>query len=312
MPSEVIDSEIGTADEARYHGVLITYRRADDLRRSLDVLAAQTCALDTLVVVDNDADPAVAELVESHSNSAGAVTYLPTSENMGPAGGIHAGVGFVLAHASERDWIVLLDDDDPPQRDNCFEVLRTLLDAERRQDPSCVGIGLWGATLDGRSGRVRAAMGVAPEAVSYLPGGSCPHYSVGALRRTGAPPPDMFFGFDDLELGLRLRDAGYTLYSSGVAREHGLAHMVEGRRAAARSEPPTWRRYYSLRNLIIVLRSHGEIRGAIVMTIGAGFAKPMLNLFRRPRVAWANLVMNARAVRDGWLGRSGKTIDPHA
>ena len=43
-----------------HHGLLLTFRRPDDLRHHLDVLAAQAEPLDTLLVVDNDADPAIA------------------------------------------------------------------------------------------------------------------------------------------------------------------------------------------------------------------------------------------------------------
>lgn len=296
----------------RRHGVLVTFRRPEDLRRSLDALAEQTQALDTLVVIDNDADSRVERLVTSHRGAAPDVSYVPMPDNLGPAGAIHAGVAAVLAHAADDDWIVLFDDDDPPERRDCLEQLGVLLVELRSTEPSCAGVGLWGATLSSWSGRVRAEPSRVPAPVTYVPGGSMPHYLVGAVRAVGAPEPDLFFGFDDLDFGLRLRDGGFSLFSSGLAREHGVGHMVDGRRASARSAPPTWRRYYSLRNLIVVLRDHGELRGALVMSVVAGVVKPVLNLVRNPRVAAANLSMNARALLDGWRGRLGRTISPSA
>ena len=294
-------------ETAQFHGVLITYQRDHDLRHFLEVLEKQTASLDSLVVVDNAADVATAQIVEVAS---GAIRYIGRPTNMGPAGGIDAGIEDVLSFAKDEDWVVLLDDDDPPQRDDCLEIMRSLLVAIGAGDASCAGLGMWGASLNKWTGRVRAASGHQPEQVDYLPGSALPHYSVSVLRRTGSPSPAMFFGFDDLELGLRVRDLGLHLYSTGQAREHGLGHMVEGRRASARAEAPTWRRYYSLRNLIIVLRAHGATRGALYRTLVGGIAKPMVNIARSPRIGLANLTLNLRAIRDGWLGRAGKTIDP--
>lgn len=290
-----------------YHGVLITYRRAADLRSTLGVLSQQSLRLDSLTVVDNDADPSIRELV---GLVAPAASYLAMPENLGPSGGIHHGVHDVLRTAPDHDWVVLLDDDDPPVRLDAFERLRELLETTHAQDARCAGLGLWGAKLNRRTGRLRAATGSEPESVDYLPGGACPHYSVGALRRAGLPEPELFFGFDDLDLGLRLKRTGYSLYSSGEARRHQLEHMVDGRRATPRVVAPTWRRYYSLRNLIVVLRSSGFTQAAVVMSVAAGILKPMLNFARRPRLALRNLRLNVRAIHDGWRGRLGRTIEP--
>jgi GT2 family glycosyltransferase len=294
----------------RFHGVLITFRRLDELTDSLHALFTQTVQLDSLTVVDNDADERVRQVTHQSANCAHKVHYMATSSNIGPAGGIHAGVSHVLAEAADGDWIVLLDDDDPPPRADTLASLRLSLDDLVSRDPSCAGVGLWGASLKRRTGRLRAAGGRTPELVDYLPGGSCPHYSVAALRVVQLPDPELFFGFDDLDLGLRLRDAGWRVYSSGLAREHSLRHMVEGRRASTTIKPPTWRRYYSLRNLVLVLRAHGETRGALVMSLVSGLLKPVFNAPRHPFVAVANLRLNSRALRDGWSGRAGRTIDP--
>jgi GT2 family glycosyltransferase len=297
------------ATSGRFHGVLITFRRPAHLVESLAALESQSVELDSLIVVDNDADQSVRDLV-MNAGRPGDIQYLPLPGNPGPAGGIHAGVAEVLERAGDDDWVVLLDDDDPPNCKDALQRLRATLDEIQHRDPRCAGIGLWGAVLNRRSGRLNVATGDGPEPVDYLPGGACPHYSVRVLRRAGLPHPELFFGFDDLDLGLRIRDVGGRLYSSGLARQQGLSHMVDGRRASLYARPPTWRRYYSLRNLVIVLRAHHEIRGALVMSVLSGLLKPASNLLRQPRVATANLRLNYQALRDGWGGRSGKTIDP--
>jgi GT2 family glycosyltransferase len=293
----------------RHHGLLLTFRRPVALDDHLEMLASQTAGLDTLLVVDNDDDPKIRAALDTHPNVAGELHYIGIDDNPGPAGGIAAGVAEILARAADDDWLVLLDDDDPPARAETFAALREVIDTLTSTGARVGGVGLWGARVR-RTGRLRVDTSTAPRPVDYLPGGSCVHYRVGALRECDGLDPTLFFGFDDLDLGLSLRRAGWPLYSSGLAREHGLAHMVEGRRASATVTPSSWRRYYSLRNLIIVLRRDRQHSAALAMTLGAGLLKPMLNLLIRPRVSCRNLGVNARAIGAGWRGRSGKTVDP--
>ena len=292
--------------------MLITHRRPVALADHLERLAAQTTPLDSLLVVDNDADEGVRTIVDAAAArgvASGSVTYLGLDDNPGPAGGIAAGISRVLDHAGDDEWIVLLDDDDPPPRDDTLHALAEVTVELDRREQRVAAVGLWGARLR-RSGRLRAVGDDRPAPVDYLPGGACPHYRVGALRGLGAPDPCLFFGFDDLDLGLALARDGWRLWSSGLARTHGWASMVDDRRAAATVQAPTWRRYYSLRNLIVVLRSDGRPLAAAWMTLLAGFVKPLVNLVVRPREAGASLKLNTRAALDGWRGRLGRTIDP--
>ena len=72
--------------------------------------------------------------------------------------------------------------------------------------------------------------------------------------------------------------------------------------ALALRAPPQWERYYSIRNLIVVLRANGAATTAI--------AKPLANLARVPRFALQHLRLGLRASRDGWSDRLGRTLDP--
>lgn len=299
---------LATTTTSAHHGLLLTFRRPDALRHHLQVLAAQDAALDTLLIVDNDADPAIADLVAQHGDAAGRVDYLGVPDNPGPAGGIAAGIARILADAADDDWLVLFDDDDPPQRHDTLAALRDLAVRLTSAHEQVGGVALWGARLR-PSGRLRVATGSEPESVDYLPGGGSAHYAIAALRASRGHDADLFFGFDDLDLGLGLRDAGWSLWSSGLARDHGVAHMVDDRTASAALADPSWRRYYSVRNHILVLRRHGRPLGAIVFS-AVGVLKPVMNLPRRPRKAATTLRLHLRAVTDGWLGRSGKRFDP--
>lgn len=293
------------------HGVLVTFRRPELLVDHLRRLAAQTSPLSRLIVVDNDADPAIREITEGpHGRAAaGSVRYLALDGNAGPAGGFTAGITAVLREAEDDDLVVLLDDNDPPRTDSVFaDSIRVCAQLAAAHD-DIGGVGSFGATLQ-RRGRLRMATATAPTPVDYLAGGGCPHYRVAALRVVGGPDPSLFFGFEELEFGLALRRSGFRLWSSGLARAHGWAEMMESTRAAAKVAAPTWRRYYGMRNIIVALRRDGRTADAVFVSAVAGLAKPTANLVVNPRDALANLSINARAVRDAWQNRLGTRVDP--
>ena len=101
------------------YAVVVTHRRHDLLAKSLDALTTQTRTPDHLIVVDNDADPRVAELVAGQPVP---TTYLGSQRNLGGAGGF--ALGMLHALALGADWIWLADDDGRPQDSG---VLATLL-----------------------------------------------------------------------------------------------------------------------------------------------------------------------------------------
>ena len=295
---------------AAAHGILVTYRRHAELEDHLHRLARQTRPLTSLLVMDNAADPAIERLVaEFRASAAAKVTYRAMPDNAGPAGAFCAGITQVLDHAFDDDVITLLDDDDPPWRDDTFERLVNILDDLRPDHPEVGGVGVFGARLGGL-GRLKFDRSETPAPVHYLSGAGCPTYTVAALRSAPGPDPSLFFGFEELDLGLALHRAGHSLWSSGLAADHGCRDYVQPTRASVRVTEPSWRRYYSVRNLIAVLRRDGRNGSALAVSALAGLGKPLTNLAVRPRTAWANLRLTVPAVSHAWRGRLGRHLVP--
>jgi rhamnopyranosyl-N-acetylglucosaminyl-diphospho-decaprenol beta-1,3/1,4-galactofuranosyltransferase len=109
---------------SRVFAVVVTYRRPDDLAKSLDVLVSQTRQPDHLIVVDNDSSKRVRELVAAQQVP---TTYLGSLRNLGGAGGFALGMLHALSWGA--DWVWLADDDGRPA--DVF-VLETLLSCARR------------------------------------------------------------------------------------------------------------------------------------------------------------------------------------
>ena len=295
------------------HGVLVTFRRPEPLVRMLEALAAQTRPLDRLVVVDNAPTAANREAV---ARLAPGAEYVAAADNLGPAGGLALGMERLLPAAHDVDWIFTLDDDDPPPFPTLFAALLGYARDASARDRSVGAVGADGVRCDRRRGRM---VWVPDEAlrgdvdVDVVGGDFFPCYSVAALRAVGPVRADLFFGFEELELGLRLRDAGYRIVLSGALcrswREatDQLGVTVVPSRALG---PLTWRRYYSLRNLVRVLLDHGAPLGALRVSLVVGLAKPLANVGRAPGPALAHLRSNVRALRDAWSGRLGRTVEP--
>lgn len=297
------------------HGVLVTYRRSVELEHTLAQLAEQDRTLDRIIIVDNAASPETEEVVRRFTERGMPLEYLATEENLGFAGGVAVGMERVLASAGDDDWIVVLDDDDPPRTRTEIGDLERFARARVAHDPRTAVVGIHGARFDWRRGRVARVPDEelrGPVSVDYVGGNGLPFHRVRAIRDVGGYSRDVFFGGSEIEHGLRIRGAGYTAYAHGDLWQD--ARTAAGRigrdaRPARRLGAPDWRRYYSLRNLIHMLRGHGRLMPAVRVT-AIGLGKPLANLFVTPRLAARHLALNWKAIRDGWRGRMGRTVEP--
>jgi rhamnopyranosyl-N-acetylglucosaminyl-diphospho-decaprenol beta-1,3/1,4-galactofuranosyltransferase len=110
--------------------VVVTYRRPDELSKSLDAVTTQSRPPDGLVVVDNDNDPRVRDLVAGQPIPS---TYVGSLRNLGGAGGF--ALGMLHALALGADWVWLADDDGRPADS---DVLSTLLACAERHGLAAV------------------------------------------------------------------------------------------------------------------------------------------------------------------------------
>jgi GT2 family glycosyltransferase len=301
----------------RLFGVLVTYRRPDDLGRTLARIAAQTHPPDRLLVVDNDASPETAEIVRRHIEETGAAAeVLAAPENLGYTGGLALGMSRAMEEAQHGDWIIALDDDDPPFDDTIFADVMAFAAEMVACDPRTAGVALGGSRFDwqrGRTVRVSTEELSGPVPVDFLGGNQFGTYRTEAVHAVGTFDPAIFFGFSEGEYGLRLRRAGWSLYAHGDrwrerrARAGRTHHIMK---PTARVDEPNWRRYYSLRNVLYVLRSAGRNATAARVILVRGIGKPLANLFVSPRDALGHLRINLKAARDGWTGRMGRRVEP--
>jgi glycosyltransferase involved in cell wall biosynthesis len=300
----------------RIFGVLVTYRRPDELDRALDALWHHSPRFDHLVIVDNAPDERSAAIVERHRHRLGSFSYAAAPTNLGPAGGRSLGVREIMSRADDADWVVFLDDDDPLPATDVVQRLVATAERLRSNDPTSAGLGLRGGRLDRWTGRLLPVDALGTPRVDHLHGNRLPCYRVGALRRVGAFDARLFFGFEELDLGLRLRRAGFSLHADSAlyaSVRAAMGHQDPRPAPQIGLDPPSLRRYYGLRNLLVVLGRDGRYLQAFGWAMVAGIAKPTVWLVARPRLAWAHLCLNIAAIRDAIGGRLGpRTWDDRA
>lgn len=118
-PTSDFDAIPHLRSTGRTAAVIVTHKRVELLRASLEQVVKQTHPVEWVIVVDNGAEPEVEKLV--HELAGERAVYLSSQTNLGGAGGF--AYGFLTALALGADAIWCADDDGRPAD---AEVLKTL------------------------------------------------------------------------------------------------------------------------------------------------------------------------------------------
>jgi GT2 family glycosyltransferase len=298
---------------------ILTFRRPDDLRRSVDFLLKQTRRPDQVWIIDNANDPEARVVAESYQ--AAGVRYHANSENLGSAGGV--ATGFELLAQAGCDWILSIDDDDAPRFPESYVTVERLIELIERNDDGRLGIvGVNGSRFDWHTGEhVRVPDGDlrGDIDVEIVGGGSCLTVSRALIEKMGAPNKDFFFGHYDPLYCLEAGRRGYRVMVNGelmllyrTATDRLGIQPV--RRTAVSTNPyhSLWRRYYVTRNYIYAMRkTFDEPRLARRMATRA-MVKSVLAFGRGFGYGRRYSTMQVRGIIDGYRGRLGPTIKPIA
>jgi rhamnopyranosyl-N-acetylglucosaminyl-diphospho-decaprenol beta-1,3/1,4-galactofuranosyltransferase len=270
--------------------VVVTRDRPATLAVSLDAIAEQSRPVDHLVVVDNGADPKVADLVDQLGLP---TTYLPSRRNLGGAGGF--AIGMLHALSLGADWVWCADDDGRPEN---AEVLAILLDTAvdysldevspmvlDMDHPELLAFPLRRGLRWRRRRSDFRGMRVLDSYASLFNGAL---FRASALDVIGVPDYRLFFRGDETEIHRRLVRSGLrfgTATRTAYLHPDGSAEFkpMLGDALSAQYPDDEVKRYYTYRN-----------RGYLMAQPGMRWMRP-LELFR---FTWYFLV--SRRDVDGW------------
>jgi rhamnopyranosyl-N-acetylglucosaminyl-diphospho-decaprenol beta-1,3/1,4-galactofuranosyltransferase len=242
--------------------VVVTYNRAALLTRMLAGLAALERRPDAVIVVDNASTDHTATVLDAVSDLP--LQVIRPEDNLGGAGGFHAGVAAAYEQGFDRIW--LMDDDVVPAPD-CLDVLLAVDEdclMAVREDTSGHLVEKAAVTFDLRN-PLRLKPKTAMVETTYGTRDAMPElveiqvvaFEGFMVRRRvvdaiGLPDPGYFIFYDDVDFALRARRAGWRIYA---VRDAVLVRQLD---FDQQHDLAGWKGYYMYRNLFTVHRRYGE------------------------------------------------------
>ena len=301
----------------RVFGVLLTYHRQVLFTEMLRKICAQQRVPDCLVVVDNEASDETEDISRRFQKSCPEShwVHLRSPENLGSAGGWAWGMETVLDLANDRDWVLTLDDDNPPEHEGLFRQMFAFAETQKEREPKLGAVGIVGARFNWRTGnlvRLHDEELKGPVSVDYLGNGHMAMYSVGMIRDIGPFRRELFFGHTEVEFGLRMRRAGYQALANGdLWKQRRVRRNKIGFQPKPRKTCEVhWRKYYVTRNYIRTMVCFGRLDLALKRAFLQVVAKPLVTMLVSPRRAYYGWRLGCRAAWDGFRGNMGATLDP--
>lgn len=220
-----------------------TFRRNERLENVLRSIEDQSVFPAMVLVIDNNPEGDAKAVVDDYESPAGIVIeYLRMGSNAGPAGAFAAALSYLGTHPGRPEWMSCRDDDLPFDDTDRIAQLHTLA---KNAPPSVAGVGIWGTHHVQRE----SIPEYGPIPVDIIPGGGEATYKISTLAKAGLNFDEkLFFGFEEMDMGLRIRRAGLQL----LAGELKHANFVTGERRTS-----DWRTYFGERNWLIIAREYG-------------------------------------------------------
>jgi GT2 family glycosyltransferase len=290
---------------------VVTYNRKELLRRCLLAISAQTQKPDLILVVDNASTDGTREMLEQVSmDSIPEIETLFLSENSGGAGGFSAGMEHAAAMGA--GWVWIMDDDAVPHQDALAQLLEQATDPGNLYGSTAVSGNTLSWPMLPYQGRPEDAIYSSEQLmpaqdVVFIPFLGLLVSSV-VIGRIGVPDAGFFIAADDVDYCFRARHAGAKIILVGGSRiEHPASERyrlwLPGRLFYSLRLSP-WKRYYDVRNRLLVARNHHGM-ALYYSTVPGSFLRLFATLWHEP-----NRMMQLRAffagMVDGLLGRKGR------
>jgi GT2 family glycosyltransferase len=237
-----------------YAAFIITKDRPQELIETIKKLFLQSIPPSYILVIDNGSQLESRKRIIDLNDKR--ISHHSLGYNAGPAGGAYWGMKLLFEMG--YDWLLWVDDDDPPKFDNLIE---DLFDIVHHNDNEFLGmVGAVGERFDRKKGKIirfKDEQLTGYLEVDTISGNMFPLVSKKIYEKKLFPNKNLFFGFEELDFGLSLKRVGFKILISG---ELHLKHRVEAGRLNLISNKnqkklysSLWREYYSARNLAYIL-----------------------------------------------------------
>ncbi|WP_289021503.1 glycosyltransferase [uncultured Salegentibacter sp.] len=251
-----------------YAAFIITYERAEILKNTIKSLFNQSLPPKEILIVDNSETNETRELIDGLNNPK--IKYHRVGYNSGPSGGAYYGLKIMAK--TKYDWYYWVDDDNPPEENDLIEKIFTILpkiDIEK-----CGQIGKIGSRFNKSTGELirlkdEELVDKIIE-VDGIGGGQCKIISAKVAKAGILPEKKLFFGFEDLDIDLKIKKAGFKSYVSGKifyeSRKRSNRLNLESQRGVATDITSLNRQYYSVRSLLTIFEANNYYLAFMYLT----------------------------------------------
>ena len=290
---------------------IITKDRPNELIKTIKKLLDQSFPPSYILVVDNGAQTESKDRINDLHDTR--ISHHLTGYNAGPAGGAYWGLKLLFEKG--YDWVLWVDDDDPPKFDNLIE---DLFEIVHHNDNNFLGmVGSVGERFDrikGKIVRFKDEQLIGFLEVDTISGNMFPLVSKRTFDKGILPSKDLFFGFEDLDFGLSIKRAGFKIITSGDLhlKHRKLAGRLNFKKNTnfKRSIHSIWREYYSVRSLIHILLHNEKSLLATVTCISRNLIKSFVVFKYGMYYGKKSSRMILLGLFDGIFKRMGMRISP--
>lgn len=240
-----------------FSAFVITYKRPKVLLQTIQSIFKQTIVPEKLLIVDNDPEQSAFSILTELEGLP--IEYHSVGFNSGPAGAANEGLKKLFVQGYQ--WVLWLDDDDPPRYENQIEIL--VSNVIRNQHVTNLGMtGSVGQLYNSKKGEIvrvsdeRLKNGDDIE-VDQIAGNMFPFVSRKVFEAGVLPDNNLFFGFEELEFCLRVQNAGFKIIISGkeMYRHREFSGRLNFKRSlyTEKQVSTLWREYYGMRTLVKIV-----------------------------------------------------------
>ncbi len=283
--------------------VVVTYRPDDEVMDNLRAIRPQ---VQGLVVVDNGSSEEKRNRLRLAAREL-EFTLIENGDNLGIAAALN--IGAKWAESERYRWVALFDQDSTAPPTFIDTMLRAYESSPRRDR---IGL-LVPRYIDSRRGIPISAIYAKDGSLEVaMTSGSLMPISV--FSHEGCFEDSFFIGGVDYEYCLRLRSMGYSIEEcTDVVLMHAPADFTEckvkGARLFSTSNYSAGRRYYRERNTVWMIKKYWRrypafFAGMLSHSVKDGVKILLAETGKRRKVYYMAL-----GVRDGLLGRMGKTVE---
>ena len=258
-----------------YAAFIITFERENILEDTINSLFQQSLPPKKILIVDNSETDKTRQLIEGLNHSR--VEYYHVGYNSGPSGGAYHGLKELAGKG--YDWIFWGDDDDPPAKNDLLEKIFCIL--EKVELENCGQLGLVGSKFNrftGELSRIPNEELLANEIIEVdaIGGGQCKIISNKIAELAIYPEKKLFFGFEDLDIDIKIKNAGFKSYVSGQllyqSRKRSGRLQLKKEKLVSDDSVLLRRQYYSIRSLLDIFSRNKLYTAMIYLSIKKGFS----------------------------------------